>query len=316
MSTRPLIAVADATGLLGGAVARAILNDPQHRLRLRALVRHPGSPHAQALANAGAEVVGVELDDSNSVLRAYRGAHGAFAVTDFWEHGSPERELSQARAMATAARLADVEHVIWSTQEDSRAFMSLDDARMPTLLQRYKVPSFDAKGEADAIFAAAGLPITFLRTALAWEQLLGFGMGPRRAEDGSLRLALPIGDRALPGIALADIGECVLRLFAERAPAESRTIGIAGAHLTGPEMSAAFRRVLGESVIFEAVSCRSWRSLGIPGADEIGNMFQFIHDFNAIYAGHRPVEATRALHPGLESFEHWLSTHRAYIPTL
>ncbi len=73
-----------------------------------------------ALGRRGADVAAVDLDDSNSVLQAMRGALGFFAVTDFWEHRSPERELPQARAMSTAARLTDVEHVIWSTQEDSR----------------------------------------------------------------------------------------------------------------------------------------------------------------------------------------------------
>ncbi len=183
MDTRPLIAVADATGLLGGSVTRAILNDPQQRYRVRALIRDARSQDAIALALRGAEVAEADLDDSNSVLQAVRGALGFFAVTDFWQHGSPERELSQARAMSTAAHLADVEHVIWSTQEDSRRWLALSDTRMPTLLQRYKVPSFDAKGEADAFFAASGVPVTLLRTGFVWEQLIALGMGPRRAGD-------------------------------------------------------------------------------------------------------------------------------------
>lgn len=316
MAATPLIAVADATGLLGGAVARAIVNDPQRRFRLRALVRSPQSPPALALARVGAEVVEVELDDSTSTLRGFRGAHAAFAVTDFWIHGSPERELSQARAMATAARLADLEHVIWSTQEDSRTWMAPGDERMPTLMQRYKVPPFDAKGEADVFFGASGIPVTYFHTALAWEQLLGFGMGPRRAEDGSLRLALPLGKRPLPGIALADIGATVVQLFAEWAPASARTVGVAAAHHTGDELASAFRQALGESVMYEAVPFDSWRSLGIPGAEELGNMFQFMHDFSAMYSAHRPVEVARRLHPGLQSLDSWLAEHRSRIPSV
>jgi uncharacterized protein YbjT (DUF2867 family) len=318
MPTPLLIAVADATGLLGGAVARAIANDPQHRFRLRALVQpsHANAPAARALAAAGAEVVAVTHDDATELLRGVGGAHGVFAVTDFWDHGSPERELSQARAMSTAARLADVEHVIWSTQEDSRCWLPLGDARMPTLLQRYKVPSFDAKGEADLFFAASGIPTTFLRSALAWEQLLGFGLGPRRGEDGALRLALPIGQRPVAGIALADVGACVRQLFVQGPPEATRMVGIAGEHLTGAEMAAFYRRALGESVLFEAVPFDSWRALGLPGAEELGNMFQFMHDFSAIVNAQRPVASTRQLHPELLSFGQWLTIHRSHIPSV
>ncbi len=316
MTPRPVVAVANATGLLGSAVTRAILNDPQQAFGVRALVRLPASPHARALAEAGAEVVAVELEDTPSLLRALRGTHTLFAVTDFWEHGSPERELAQARAMSTAASLADVEHVIWSTHEDSRAWLSLDDARMPTLMQRYKVPSIDAKGEADAFFIDAGVPVTLLRTAIAWEQLLGFGMGPRRAEDGALRLALPLGDRLLPGIALGDIGIIVRRLLADGPPASTRTLGVAADHLTGRQMALAFQRAVHESVVYDAVPFASWRSLGVPGADALGNLFQFIHDFNPQVVAARPVEGARALHPTLQDFDAWLATHRAYIPAI
>lgn len=316
MDSRPLVAVADASGYLGAAVARALLDDPSHRYQLRALVRHPQSPAALDLARRGAEVVATDLDDSNSVLQGLHDALGFFAATDFWEHGSPERELSQARAMSTAARLADVEHVIWSTQEDSRRWLALSDARMPTLMQRYKVPSFDAKGEADAFFAASGVPVTLLRTALPWQQLLSTGLGPRRAADGALRLAIPLGDALLPLIALGDVGACVRELFALGTPPAPRTAGIAAEHLSGAEMAAHFARALGEPVVYESVPFARWRALGIPGAEELGNQLQFIHDFNAIYTANRPIEATRRLYPALQSLESWLERHRAHIPAV
>lgn len=316
MDTRPIIAVADATGLLGGSVTRAILNDPQQRYRVRALMRNTRSQEAIALALRGAEVAEVELDDSNSVLQGIRGALGLFAVTDFWQHGSPERELSQARAMSTAAHLADVEHVIWSTQEDSRRWLALSDPRMPTLMQRYKVPAFDAKGEADAFFAASGVPVTLLRTGFVWEQLIALGMGPRRTGDDTLRLALPLGDAPIPSIALADVGACVRELFAAGAPPAAHAAGIASEILAGHEMAAAFTRALGESVIYESVPFATWRSSGLPGAETVANMFQFVQEFGRIYAANRPVDATRRLLPELQSFDAWLLSHRAQIPSI
>jgi uncharacterized protein YbjT (DUF2867 family) len=135
----------------------------------------------------GAEVLQGDLDDLPSLKRAFAGAHGVFGVTNFWEHFSPEREFAQAGNIARAAQDVGAGHVIWSTLEDTRERVPLSDARMPTHHDRYKVPHFDAKGEADALFQ--GVPTTFLRTTFFWDNLIHFGMGPKRGADGRLTLS-------------------------------------------------------------------------------------------------------------------------------
>jgi uncharacterized protein YbjT (DUF2867 family) len=307
MSAKPVIAVIGATGAQGGGLARAILADPARQFTLRAITRKPDSPAAAALAQAGAEIVPGDLDDPATLARAFAGAQGLFAVTNFWEHFSPEREFRQAGHIAAAARAAGVGHVIWSTLEDTRRAVPLDDARMPTLMGRYKVPHFDAKGEADALFD--GLPVTFLLTSFYWDNLVHFGMGPQRGEDGGLRFVLPMGDRKLPGIAAADIGACALGLFRQGKPAIGRRVGIAGEHLTGAEMAAALARVLGEPVQHVDMPYADYAALGFPGADDLANMFHYKHDFNEAFCAARPVALARALHPGLMSFSQWLERH-------
>ena len=304
MPAKPVIAVIGATGAQGGGLAQAILADPARQFALRAITRKPGSAAAAALTAAGAEVVQGDLDDPATLARAFGGAQGVFAVTNFWEHFSPERELSQAGHIAAAAREAGVGHVIWSTLEDTRRDVPLDDARRPTLMGRYKVPHFDAKGEADALFE--GLPVTFLLTSFYWDNLVHFGMGPQRGEDGVLRFVLPMGDRKLPGIAAADIGACALGVFRQGKPAIGRRVGIAGEHLSGAGMAAALTRALGEPVQHVAMSFEDYAALGFPGADDLANMFHYKHDFNEAFRAARPVAEARALHPGLMSFGQWL----------
>lgn len=304
MPARPVIAVIGATGAQGGGLARAILADPARQFTLRAITRKPDSPAAAALAQAGAEIAPGDLDDAATLARAFAGARGVFGVTNFWEHFSPERELRQAGHIAAAAREAGVGHVVWSTLEDTRRDVPLDDARMPTLMGRYKVPHFDAKGEADALFE--GLPVTFLLTSFYWDNLVHFGMGPQRGEDGGLRFVLPMGDRKLPGIAAVDIGACALGVFRQGQPAIGRRVGIAGEHLTGAEMAAELARVLGEPVQHVDMPFADYAALGFPGADDLANMFHYKHDFNETFCAARPVEHTRALHPGLMSFRQWL----------
>ena len=101
---RKVIAVTGATGAQGGGLARALLSDPESAFLVRAITRNPESEAALALRRLGADVVRADLDDADSLLRAFDNAYGAFCVTSFWEHFSPERELRQAENMAEAAR--------------------------------------------------------------------------------------------------------------------------------------------------------------------------------------------------------------------
>ena len=156
MGKKRIIAVVGATGSQGGGLVRAILADADGPFRARALTRNPGSDKAKALAKLGAEVVQADLDDPASLKRAFAGAYGAYCVTNYWEHFSPEKELAQAANMAEAAKEAGLEHVVWSTLEDTRKKVPLNDDRMPTLMEKYKVPHFDAKGEANHCSPIAG----------------------------------------------------------------------------------------------------------------------------------------------------------------
>ena len=305
-TTTPLITIFGATGAQGGGLARALLarNKPDHRVR--AVTRKPDGDAARELAQLGAEVVHGDFDDPDSVQRALQGAHGTYCVTNFWEHLSPDRELKQAETLAEAARRAGVAHVIWSTLEDTRRYLPADGRRMPVLMGNYNVPHFDAKGEANRFFTDRSLPVTFLYTSYYWDNLVRSGMGPQRADDGRLVFVLPMGDKPLPGIAAADVGACAAGIFRQGRSMLGKSIGIAGEHLGGSEMAAALSRALGEPVRHVAMRPEEYAKLGFPGAEDLANMFQFTRDFNDAFRKARPVAESRALHPGLLSFEAWL----------
>ena len=314
MGNKKIITIFGATGAQGGGLARSILADPDGPFAVRAVTRDVNSDAARALAAAGAEVVAANLDDAAAVDRAFAGAYGAYCVTFFWAHFSPERELAEARLMAQAARAAGLQHVIWSTLEDTRRWMQLDDPRMPTLMGRYKVPHFDAKGEADQLFRDAGVPTTFLLTSFYWDNLIFFGSGPKPAADGKLDFVLPMGQAKLPGIAAEDIGRCAHGVFRRGGDLIGKSVGIAGEHLTGAEMAAALAKALGREVRHLDVTPDVYRSFGFPGADDLGNMFQFKRDFNAEFCAARSVEASRALNPRLQTFAQWLGENAKRIP--
>ena len=314
MADRKIIAVVGATGAQGGGLARAILEDPDSPFAVRALTRNPDSDGARALADRGAEVVQADLDDVDSLARAFDGAHGAFCVTNFWEHFSPQKEQAQARNMAEAADAAGVSHVVWSTLEDTRKWVPLEDDRMPTLQGEFKVPHFDGKGASDDYFREAGVPTTYLLTSFYWDNLIHFGMGPQRAEDGTLNLNLPMGDKRLSGIAAEDIGRSAYGIFKAGDEYIGQRVGIAGDHVTGEEMAERLSEALGEPVGYNAVPFEVYRSLDFDGADDLGNMFQFYHDFEDYFTGARPLVRTRSLNPGLQSFHEWVAAHQKEIP--
>jgi uncharacterized protein YbjT (DUF2867 family) len=313
MPEKKIIAVIGATGAQGGGLVRAILGDGAGPFSVRAITRHPESEKGKALAALGAIVVAGDADDPPSLRKAFAGAHGAFCVTNFWEHGSPERELKQASAMARAAKEAGVAHVVWSTLEDTRKRVPLADPRLPTLKGRYKVPHFDAKGEADAIFARESGPTTYLLAAFYWDNFIGFGMGPRKGPDGGLVLALPLGGGRLPGIAAEDIGKCAYGVFRRGAELFGKRVGIAGEILTGPELAAGFSRVLGRTVAFYDMPFDQFRALGFPGADDLGNMFQYQALHNDEFCRNRDVALARSLAPDLQTFGAWLERNKSKI---
>jgi uncharacterized protein YbjT (DUF2867 family) len=305
-----LITVFGVTGAQGSGLVRAILADPARRFRVRAVAREPESPAAQRLRQAGAEVVAADPDDAAAVLAAMRGAGAAFCVTHFADHGSAARETAQARTMAQAAVAAGVRHVLWSTLEDTRDVIPADGRRMPVLQGEYNVPRFDARGAANHHFFEAGVPATLLYAALDWDDLLLSGVALRRNAAGRLGLLLPIGEQRLPGIAAEDIGRCAFGILARGPELVGKSIGIAGEHLTGERMAEQLSLALAEPVAHEALSPAQFRALGFPGADALGNMFQFIGDFAHDHCASRSVACARELNPRLSTFAGWLAANR------
>ncbi|WP_026898383.1 NmrA/HSCARG family protein [Daejeonella oryzae] len=314
MADKKIIAVTGATGAQGGGLARAILNDPNSEFTVRAFTRNRSSEKALELEKLGAEIFEVNIDDPENLKKGLDGCYGAYFVTFFWEHFSPEKELKEAETMANAAKKTGLKHVIWSTLEDTRNWIPLNDDRMPTLMDKYKVPHFDAKGESNKFFTEAGVPTTFLLTSFYWENFIYFGMGPKKGKDGKLGITLPIGNKKLCSMASEDIGKCAYGIFKNSNEYIGKTVGICGEQLTGAEMASEMSDVFGEEIIYNEVTPEAYRQFGFPGADDLGNMFQFNRDFEQVCCESRNIDFSKKLNPELKSFKSWLVEHKKQIP--
>src|SRR5688572_28681329 len=312
MADKKIIAVVGATGTQGGGLARAILDDSNGEFALRAVTRDPNKPAAQALKARGAEVVAADLDDVESLKKAFAGAYGVYGVTNFWEHFSAEKEKTQAKNIADAAKAAGVKHVVWSTLEDTRKLMTPDDKRMPMLQEKYRVPHFDAKAEADAYFA--GMPVTYLVTSFYWHNRYMFGLAPKKGADGKYSWAFPMGTSKLAGIAAEDIGRTAYGVFKAGQQHIGKTVGILGESLTIEEMGQKLSRGLGIGPVhYHAAEADEYRGYGFPGADEMGNMFQVYRDFEKEVLGKRSAETARSLNPALQNFDTFIAKNKAKI---
>jgi hypothetical protein len=123
-----------------------------------------------------------------------------------------------------------------------------------------------------------------------------------------------MGERALPGIAAEDIGRCAYGIFKRGGELIGQTVGVAGEHLTGAQITAALRGALGEEVVHNAISPEAYRKLGFPGAEDLGNMFQFNRDFDEDFRRARDPSVARALNPALQTFGEWLAANKTRIP--
>ena len=311
---KKIITVFGATGAQGGSLAKAILNDANSEFAVRAVTRNINSDKAKQLAQLGAQVMAGDVDDAASVEKALEGAYGAYFITFFWNHFSAEKETEQAKTFANAAKKAGIKHAIWSTLEDTREFVPLHDNRMPTLNNKYKVPHFDGKGEADKFFIEAGVPTTFFYPSFYWENFIYFGAGPKKGADGKLALTLPIGDAKMGGISAEDIGKCAYGIFKKGQELIGKKVGVAGEQLTGQQMADSLSKALKQPVVYNKVPAAEYRSFGFPGAEDLGNMFQFYDEFESHVNMLREVNFSRELNPELQSFDQWLKENANKIP--
>lgn len=276
-NSEKMIVVTGATGQQGGATARHLL---AQGWRVRALVRDPNKPAAQALAAKGAELVQGDLDDRASLDRALAGAYGVFSVQTFMGPDGPAGETRQGKLLADAAQAAGVQHFVYTSVGGAE--------------RKSGLPHFESKFQIEEHIRGLGLPATILRPVFFMENLRSPWMGPR---DGVLAIGLR-PTTALQMIAADDIGAFAALAFARPQEFIGKAIEIAGDALTGPQMADALTRATGQPVRFVEQPLEQVRSFNAEMAD----MFAWFNDHG--YAADIP--ALRKLHPGLMTFETWL----------
>jgi uncharacterized protein YbjT (DUF2867 family) len=284
VASAPIIVVVGSTGKQGGSVIDAILAQSPPPFHIRGLTRNLESAAAKQLAARQVELVYGDLDQVDTLVAAFSGAQAVFAVTNYWEHHSAEREIQQATNIAEAARQAKVAHIVWSTLDDTRSLAPADDPRwatIPLLKGGYRVPHFDAKAAANQAFV--GLPVTYLLTSCFFDNIFSPAANfVTPAPTGGLSVNIPIGaDGTIPSNAVSDIGRATVAILQHPDHWIGKSTGVLGQVLTGTEYAAAIAAATGVPVSFTPIDINVFRQFGFPGADDLANMFEVFVRFPA-----------------------------------
>jgi uncharacterized protein YbjT (DUF2867 family) len=298
-SSHKLIVVTGATGQQGGAVIRALLKHHSDQFSIRGLTRNPDSDKAKELKKLGVDVVKGDFNDLNSLKEAFNGAYGVFCVTNFWEGLDAEVEKKQAKNLAFACETAKVHHVIWSTLENTREVLK---DKAPVLKGDMITPHFDAKNDANEYFK--GLPTTYFYTSFYYDNFITFHL----LRDNTI--ALNMEDAPLPMVCLEDLGKAAAHVFTKK-ELIGKKVYIASDTLTCQEIADVFTKHLGTKVNYAKLDDETYRSLGFPGADDMGNMFAFKREATATFTENRNEKNSKLLVPNLTKFDTWVEQNKA-----
>jgi uncharacterized protein YbjT (DUF2867 family) len=226
-----IILVTGATGNQGGTVARHLLQ--RGKFKVRAMVRDQNKPAAQALQQAGAELVQADFNDRTSLDRALQGTYGIFSIQDFRD--GAEVEIRQGKALAEAAKSAGIEHFVYS---------SVGSAERNT-----GIPHFDSKFQVEEYIRAIGLPYTILRPVFFMYNYNGMRS---MVENGTLFQPLS-PDTKLQQLSEEDYGQMVAEVFERPTDFMNREEEVASVEMTMPEIAVAFSHVLGKTVAYQQI---------------------------------------------------------------
>lgn len=180
------ITVVGATGAQGKGVVNALVQDGT--FNVRAITRNP-----ETYTGKANEVVKADLTHLDSLTEAFKGSHGVFVVTNFWEGAD---EIAQGKVAIQAAKDAGVNHFIWSTLPDVEKISN----------GKFDVPHFTGKAKVDELIKEAGFKnYTFVQPPFYFQNLSGM-MGAQPQQDGSIGWTLPI-DPTKKAIHMSDIND-------------------------------------------------------------------------------------------------------------
>jgi uncharacterized protein YbjT (DUF2867 family) len=280
----PFVLVTGATGNQGSAVVKHLL---AKSVKVRALTRNGNSPAALKLRQAGVEIATGDMNDQSSLEPSLTGIDAVFAVQDFWAKGvGYQGEVHQGINLANAALKMGVSHFVQSGMAQGKKIEGIEH--------------FESKRAICEHIQSIGLPYTIIGTVYFMDNFCD----PKRG--GAMTFPTLTGSlkpsTKMHMLALDDLGAIVAQILTHRERYLNQYIDIASDCLTVPEMKKIYASTVGKQP--KSWSLPAWllRLLNKDFAKQLAWQNDPGWSFS--------LDASRAIHPTLCSFEQFIRKHR------
>uniref|UniRef100_A0A8C5R5X3 NmrA-like family domain-containing protein 1 n=1 Tax=Leptobrachium leishanense TaxID=445787 RepID=A0A8C5R5X3_9ANUR len=278
---KQIITVFGATGeCQGGSETKALIEDGT--FCVRAVTRDTCKPAGKKLKEAGAEVVAADMDNKESLEAALSQAYGAFVVTNFWEHLSKDKEITQlvfqGKQVADMSKNLGLKHVIFSGEENVKKLTG----------GKLEVLNCDGKGEVEEFFREIGVPMTSVRIPFYFKNFLT--SKPQKSKDGK---TYDLGEPVIHMHILQYIGPIVLGIFKSPSDYIGKDIGLSAEKLTVEHYAAIMCKFTGKTIRVAKV-----RHLHSGPSDLYEGMI------------YRDPELTHKLNPKTKLFQQWFEENK------
>lgn len=239
-----LVVITGITGTQGGSVAESFISSSSWCIR--GITRDASKPAAQEWASRGVEIVAADMDNIESMVTAFAGAHAIFAMTDYWypirdpavreeatkngtsvdEHCA-KIEIQRGKNMALAAASphvqATLERYVWSSLADASKLSGGKYTRVWHFDSKAAVESYIREDE-KMVKAGLSAKASFIHVGLYTDNWRRSGAEIQRDVEtgGFWHVAFDDGRTRLPFVwAQKDTGPLVKKLIEDVRPGSS-----------------------------------------------------------------------------------------------
>lgn len=287
------VVVFGSTGLLGGAIARRLLQEP-FLYKVRCVTRRSSGEKARELAEHGAVIVNADLGETKSLEKALEGADIMFLTTHYWEEKNKEKEVIKGLNAIDAAIQCGVKHIIFNGSENIKKIIGKECNHL------------DSKSAIEEYIREVGINFTILRLPF-WLENFYSVFKPHKLKHAVYAVALPLEGSELDVMSVEDVGEIVASILRRPRQYYGKTLNLSVESLSMENIVDTFNRHFDNRKFTDPkIRIKDMEKFQFPGSKDLAAMFEFYQSGQAV----RDIKLTRKLNPHALTFDRWLSENR------
>nr|XP_022288116.1 nmrA-like family domain-containing protein 1 isoform X9 [Crassostrea virginica] len=291
------VVIFGSTGLLGGAIARRLLQEP-FLYKVRCVTRRSSSEKARQLAEHGAVIVNADLGETKSLEKALEGADIMFLTTHYWDERNKEKEVIKGLNAIDAAIQCGVKHIIFNGSENVKKIIGKECNHL------------DSKSAIEEYIREVGnktgINFTILRLPF-WLENFYSVFKPHKLKHAVYAVALPLEGCELDMMSVEDVGEVIASILRRPRQYYGKTLNLSAEALSMENIVDTFNRHFDNRKFTDPkIRVKDMEKFQFPGAKDLAAMFEFYQSGEAV----RDIKLTRKLNPHAMTFDRWLSENR------